>query len=66
MSLCMLALKDKFEYRIKRSSKTRFEVSCKDIGWKFQLCAIGMQEGFYWTVGKFVNDEQRICSKFNI
>ena len=51
----MLRLKEKFKYKIRRSSKNRFDVSCKHIDCKFLLCAIGMQ-GAYWTVGKFVKD----------
>ena len=43
ITLGRLALKDKFKYRIRRSSKTCFEASCKDIGWKFQLRAFGMK-----------------------
>ena len=37
MSLGMLALNEKFEYKIKRSSKTRFYASCKHIGCTFLL-----------------------------
>ena len=42
MSLEVLALKEKFEYKIKRSIKTRFYVSYKYIGCAFLLRAIGM------------------------
>ena len=35
-TLGMLAWTKKFEYQIRRSSKTHFETSCKDIGCKFQ------------------------------
>ena len=35
MILGMLVLKEKIKYRIKMSSKTRFEALCKDIGCKF-------------------------------
>ena len=42
MTLGMLAFKEKFEYRIRRTRKTYFEASCKDIGCKFQLHGIGM------------------------
>ena len=45
MSLGMLALNEKFEYKIKRSSKTRFYASCNHIGCTFLLRAIGIQEG---------------------
>ena len=45
MSLEMLALNEKFEYKIKRSSKTRFYASCKYIGCIFLLRAIGIQGG---------------------
>ena len=55
-TLNMLTLKEKFEFRIKRSSKNRFEKSCKDMGCKFQLHSIGMQEGSYWTIAKFDKD----------
>ena len=54
--LSRLALKDKFEYQIKRSSKTRFEASCKDIAYKFQLHVVAMQGGIYWTIAKFVKE----------
>ena len=56
ISLGMLALNEKFEYKIKRSSKTRFYASCKHIGCTFVLQAIGIQSGSCWTVVKFVND----------
>ena len=42
-SLRMLSLKEKYEYRVRRSSKTRFNASCKHIGCKFQLHVVGMQ-----------------------
>ena len=44
-SLRVLALNEKFEYKIRRLSKTRFYASCKHIGCKFLLHAIGMQRG---------------------
>ena len=40
--LGMLALKEKFEYKIRNSSKTLFKVLCKYIGCKLQLHAFGM------------------------
>ena len=55
-ALGKLALKVKFEYRIKRSSKTRFRSSCVDIACKFKLRASGMKGGNYWRVQKFVRD----------
>ena len=55
-SLGKYALKQKFEYRITRSSKTRFLASCKDKSCKFKLRAGSVQEGSYWTVAKFVKD----------
>ena len=51
-----LALKEKFEYQIKRSSKTHSEASCKDICYKFQLHAVEMQWGSYWIIAKFILD----------
>ena len=45
MSLRVLALKEKFEYKIRKSSKTRFYASCKHIGCIFLLRAVGMQRG---------------------
>ena len=55
-TLDKLALMVKFEYRIKRSSKTRFRASCVDLACKFKLCASGMKWGNYWRVRKFVKD----------
>ena len=55
-TLGKLALKDKFEYRIRRYSKTHFEASCRDIACKFELHAIAMQGGIYCIVAKFVKD----------
>ena len=50
------ALKQKFEYRITRFSKTRFLASCKDKSCTFKLCTSSVQEGSYWTVAKFVRN----------
>ena len=49
-SLKMLALMEKFEYRVRRLSKTHFDASCKHIRCKFQLRIVGMQGGIlnYW------------------
>ena len=55
-ALGKLVLKVKFEYRIKRSSKTSFRASCVDIACKFKLYASGMKGGHYWRVQKFVRD----------
>ena len=49
-TLGRIALKDKFEYRIRRSSKTHFKASCKDIG---LMCGCDAK-GSYWIVVKFV------------
>ena len=37
-TLGLYALKEKFEYRVKRSNKTCFAASYKDIECKFKLC----------------------------
>ena len=42
-SLDKYALKQKFEYRITRSSKTHFLASCKDKTYMFKLCASSIQ-----------------------
>ena len=55
-SLGKYALKQKFEYRITKSSKTRFLVSCKYKSCTFKLRASSVQESSYWTVAKFVRD----------
>ena len=47
IALGKLVLKDKFEFRIKRSSKTHFEASCKYMACKFQLHTVAMEEGIY-------------------
>ena len=49
-------LKVKFEYRIKRSSKTHFATLCRDIACIFELRTGAVQGGNYWTVTKFVKD----------
>ena len=46
-SLGKYALKQKFEYQIIRSSKTRFLASCKDRNCMFKLRAGSVQEGCY-------------------
>ena len=46
MSLRMLALKKKYEYRVRRLSKTHFDTSCKQEWCKFQLRVVGIQEGY--------------------
>ena len=45
MSLEMLALNEKFEYKIKRLSKTHFYASCKHIGCTFLLRAMAGHVG---------------------
>ena len=55
-TLRFFALNEKFEYQIKGSTKIRFEAFCKDIGYKFQLHVIGVQEGSCWIVGEFGKD----------
>ena len=55
-SLGKYALKQKFEYRITRSFKTRFLAICKDKSCTFKLRAGSVQEGSYWTIAKFVNN----------
>ncbi|KAK3221585.1 hypothetical protein Dsin_008610 [Dipteronia sinensis] len=55
-TLHMYALKEQFEVRIKRSSKTRYEAGCKDGECEFQLRAFKMQKGEYWVVRMFLKD----------
>ena len=57
ITLGRLTLTYKFKYRIKRSNKTHFEASCKDIGCKFQLHAIEMQKGSYWTIARNITSQ---------
>ena len=45
MSLGLLTLKKKFEYRVRRSSKTHFDALYKQIRCKFQLRAVEMPMG---------------------
>ncbi|KAK3189651.1 hypothetical protein Dsin_029212 [Dipteronia sinensis] len=49
-TLHMYALKEQFEVRIRRSSKTRYKAGCKDGECEFQLRAFKMQKGEYWVV----------------
>ncbi|KAK2648781.1 hypothetical protein Ddye_016270 [Dipteronia dyeriana] len=55
-TLNMYALKEGFEVRIRRSSKTRYEAGCKDGECDFHLRGIKMQKGEYWVVRMFVKD----------
>ena len=64
-SLGKYALKQKFEYRITRSFKTRFLASCKDKSCTFKLRAGSVLEGSYWTVAKFVRDHSCQLELFN-
>ncbi|EOY16581.1 Uncharacterized protein TCM_035390 [Theobroma cacao] len=43
----MLALKEHFEIRVKRSCHTHIEVACKDKACKFTVCATKLLEGDY-------------------
>lgn len=54
--LGMVALKKKFEYRVRRSFKTWFVTSCKFLECKFELRAVASPWGSYWRVLKFVKD----------
>ncbi|KAK2658094.1 hypothetical protein Ddye_011146 [Dipteronia dyeriana] len=47
------ALRERFEFRIKRSDKKRFEVGCKNDNCVFKLGATKMHEGKYWQVQKY-------------
>ncbi|KAK2649031.1 hypothetical protein Ddye_016520 [Dipteronia dyeriana] len=47
------ALRKRFEFRIKRSGKQRFEVGCKNENCVFKLGATKMGEGEYWQVRKY-------------
>ncbi|XP_017973468.1 PREDICTED: uncharacterized protein LOC108661405 [Theobroma cacao] len=49
-ALSMLALKEHFEFRVKKSCHVRFEVGCKDKACKFALHATKLPEGEYWQV----------------
>ncbi|WRX07696.1 Transposase [Theobroma cacao] len=49
-ALSMLALKEHFEFRVKKSCHVRFEVGCKDKACKFALRATKLPEGEYWQV----------------
>ncbi|WRX11670.1 Transposase [Theobroma cacao] len=49
-ALCMLALKEHFEFRVKKSCHVRFKVGCKDKACKFALRATKLPEGEYWQV----------------
>ncbi|XP_017985397.1 PREDICTED: uncharacterized protein LOC108663978, partial [Theobroma cacao] len=54
-ALSMLALKEYFEFRVKKSCHARFEVGCKDKACKFALRATKLLEGEYchvWTLHK--------------
>ncbi|EOY00137.1 Uncharacterized protein TCM_009686 [Theobroma cacao] len=50
LALSMLALKEHFEFRVKKSCHARFEVGCKDKACKFALRAMKLPEGEYWQL----------------
>ncbi|WRX24479.1 Transposase [Theobroma cacao] len=53
-ALNMLALKEQFGIRVRRSCKARYEVGCKDKACKFSVCATKLLErGEYWQVWTF-------------
>ncbi|XP_017972536.1 PREDICTED: uncharacterized protein LOC108661153 [Theobroma cacao] len=52
-ALNMLALKEQFGIRVKRSYKGRYEVGCKDKACKFDVRATKLLEGEYWQVRMF-------------
>ncbi|EOX93612.1 Uncharacterized protein TCM_002504 [Theobroma cacao] len=49
-ALSMLALKEHFEFRVKKSCHAHFEVGCKDKACKFALRATKLPEREYWQV----------------
>ncbi|XP_017976474.1 PREDICTED: uncharacterized protein LOC108661988 [Theobroma cacao] len=59
-ALSMLALKEHFEFRVKKSCHARFEVGCKDKACKFALRATKLPKGEYWhfrTLHKKIMEE---------
>ncbi|KAK3222431.1 hypothetical protein Dsin_009456 [Dipteronia sinensis] len=55
-----MALKQHFEFRIRRSSKARFQATCKDDNWSFRVHARKMDEGKYWRIRKI--DKEHNCT----
>ncbi|KAK3205601.1 hypothetical protein Dsin_019647 [Dipteronia sinensis] len=58
--LSLMALKQHFEFRIKRSSKARFEATCKDDNCSFRVYARKMDEGECLQIRKF--DKEHSCT----
>ncbi|KAK3184737.1 hypothetical protein Dsin_032023 [Dipteronia sinensis] len=57
--LSLLALKQHFEFRIRRSYKGRFQATCKDDNFSFKVHARKTDEGKYWQIQKF--DKKNSC-----
>ena len=58
--LRLLALKQHFEIRIRRSSKCRFQATCKDDNCSFKVHARKLDEREYWEIQKF--DKEHSCT----
>ncbi|KAK2642683.1 hypothetical protein Ddye_024446 [Dipteronia dyeriana] len=63
-TLNMYALKEGFEVRIRRSSKTRYEAGYKDGECEFHLHGIKMQKEEYWVVRMFRAKDHAEASVF--
>ncbi|KAK3225120.1 hypothetical protein Dsin_004982 [Dipteronia sinensis] len=58
--LSLMALKQHFEFRIRRSSKARFQATCKDDNCSFRVHVKKMDEGEYWQIRKI--DKEHSCT----
>ncbi|KAK3218690.1 hypothetical protein Dsin_012660 [Dipteronia sinensis] len=58
--LSLMALKQHFEFRIRRFSKARFQATCKDDNCSFRVHAKIMDKGEYWQIRKI--DKEHSCT----
>ncbi|KAK2637964.1 hypothetical protein Ddye_025759 [Dipteronia dyeriana] len=54
IELGLYALHERFDIRVKRSTKYRFEAGCKDINCQFTIVAVRKEHCTFWHVKKFI------------
>ncbi|KAK3221374.1 hypothetical protein Dsin_008399 [Dipteronia sinensis] len=54
IELGLYAMRERFDIRVRRSTKYRFEASCKDINYQFTIGAVRKEHCMFWHVKKFI------------
>ncbi|KAK3206797.1 hypothetical protein Dsin_020843 [Dipteronia sinensis] len=52
----LYALEERFEYKVRRSSHTRFATTCRKKGCEWVITAGKLKNGTYWHVKSFVKE----------